>query len=211
MDHDQDIGGIARALGLELHAAELDRLAAFEVLLRGRAIPLGLVAAADAERLRSRHVVDSLRAAAVVRTSDREALDVGSGAGLPGIVVAIALPRLRVGLVEPRRRRIGFLELALEELGLRNAQVLPARIQDLDVTVDLCFARALARPAEAWRLASPALRRGGRLVYFAGATADAGVEDRSSWAEVGIEAPASIELLPDAVLESGGRLAIMTR
>jgi 16S rRNA (guanine527-N7)-methyltransferase len=204
-----DLDGAAGALGLHLAADTVRRFADFEDLLRERAVPLGLVAASDEPRLRERHIVDSLRAAAAVEPSDRVALDLGSGAGLPGVVVAIARPHLWVGLVEPRARRAAFLELAVERLGLPNAAVLPRRIQDLDLMADLCFARALAPAAQAWRLAAPNLRPGGRLVYFAGSQSD--VEPGSIPTGSGVAPPASIELRADAVLESPGPLAIMTR
>jgi 16S rRNA (guanine527-N7)-methyltransferase len=204
-----DLGDSARALGLDLADDQLGGIADFERLLRERAIPLGHIAASDERRLRQRHVVDSLRAACLVEATDRVALDLGSGAGLPGVVVAIARPRLWVGLVEPRARRAAFLELAVERLRLSNAVVLPHRIQDVDLVADVCFARALAPPAEAWRLAAPNLRRGGRLVYFAGPDTD--VAPGSIPPVRGVGPPASIELRADAVLESPGPLAIMTR
>lgn len=174
----------------------------FEELLRERALPAGLVAVADAGKLRERHILDSLRAVRAMRLGDARALDIGSGAGLPGVVVAIARPALRVGLVEPRRSRAAFLELVLERLSLSNASVLAVRIEDVDEQVDVCFARALAPLPEAWRLASPRLRTGGRLVYFAGA--GAGAPELPPGA-------AAVEVLESPMLESSGPLFIMTR
>lgn len=198
-----DLDDAARALGLLLTTEAVERLVEFESLLRERAIPLGLVSGSDEPRLRQRHIVDCLRAAAAVEPSDRVAFDVGSGAGLPGVVVAIALPGLSVSLVEPRRSRIGFLELAVERLHLANAKVVPGRAQELEAsTGDVCFARALAPSSTAWRLVAPVLRPGGRLVYFAGS-------DR--WHEEDVLGPSTIEVRRTAVLESAGPLVIMTR
>jgi 16S rRNA (guanine527-N7)-methyltransferase len=195
----------ARALGVEVPAEGIERLEAFEGLLLERAIPLGIVAESDGPRIRDRHVLDCLRAAALVEGSDRLGLDAGSGSGLPGLVVAIVCPRLEIRLVEPRRRRVAFLELAIEQLGLGNASVSALRIEDLGpVEADLCFARALAPLGTAWSLAAPSLRIGGRLVYFAGA----GEPPEALEPPAGT---ASFRLVSSPVLESAGPLAIMTR
>lgn len=191
----------ALRLGVRLDDDAAATLVAFGELLRRRAIPLGLVAAGDADSLMPRHVLDSLRAVAAVEPSDARAYDLGSGAGLPGIVVAVARPSLRIILVDSRRRRAGFLELAVADLGLANAEVRHARIEDLAEPVDLCFARALAPAERAWALARPLLEPGGRLVYFAGR--DAALPQRPPGAS-------RLEAVRDP-LASGGPLVIMGR
>jgi 16S rRNA (guanine527-N7)-methyltransferase len=143
-------------------------LARYEHLLTTRAVPAGMVAAEDVPRLHERHVLDALRASSVVEDGDVDAYDLGSGAGLPGVVVAIACPTLRVCLVERRRSRAAFLEMVLDELGLGNASVFAGGSEALAEPVDLVFARALAPPTPAWGLSEPLLRPAGRLVYFAG-------------------------------------------
>ena len=159
----------ARSVGVPLVDDQASSLLEFETLIRDRAVDLGMVARSDSARIRERHILDSLRAAAVTLESDRDALDIGTGAGLPGIPVAIARPALTVRLVEARRTRIAFLELALERARIENAVILPASIESVDVDVDLCLARAFAPLEQAWAAARPRLRPGGRLVYFAGA------------------------------------------
>jgi 16S rRNA (guanine527-N7)-methyltransferase len=160
------------ALQVALSADQLDRLAAFEILLHERAGVLGMVAKGDLPRLRERHLLDCLRAATVVDPEDRRALDLGTGAGLPGLVVAIARPDLEVVLAETRRQRIAFLELAVTTLGLANVQLHGDRAEHLTGPADLCFARAFKDLGTSWAVAEPLLRRGGRLVYFAGAAFD---------------------------------------
>ena len=204
MKHDDTVTELhaqAHNLGFGLSVHQAASLVAFEALLLRHGVPQGLVAKGDASRLRERHILDCLRGAAAVRASDRWAYDLGSGAGLPGIVVAIARPRLRVSLVDARRRRAAFLELAVEELRLPNAEVLTSRIEDLRGTVDLCFARALAPLEEAWRLASPLLAPAGRLVYFAGGAAEYSAPPGAKIQEVRMS----------TVLESAGPLVIMAR
>lgn len=192
----------AQRLGIEISEKASAGLERFEELLRERALPKGVIAAADAGRLRERHILDSLRAVSALRPGDSRAIDLGSGAGLPGIVVAIARPSLHVVLVEPRRARVAFLELVVEDLRLPNASVLAAPIEDVDEQVDLCFSRAFAPLPDAWRAAVPRLREGGRLVYFAGAGA--------APSETPSDASA-VEVLESPLLESSGPLFIMTR
>jgi len=191
----------AAALGVDLSPAQADALIRFEAMLLERAVPAGMVAAADGPRLRERHLLDCLRAAAVVSARDRTAIDLGTGAGLPGIVVAIAAPGLLVTLTELRRRRVAFLELAVEQLALPNATVAPGRVEDLAAQADLCFARAFAPLSKAWLAAERLLVPGGRLVYFAGAGADPAFQ-----VSHGV-----LEVRATPLLESSGSLVIMTR
>jgi len=193
----------AARLPVHLEPEQAEALLSFERLLLDRAVPLGLVARRDAPSVRDRHILDSLRAVLALRPTYVDAYDVGSGAGLPGIVVAIARPSLRVGLVEARSRRAGFLELAVERLELPNVAVLANPVVQLGEAVDVCLARALAPLSEAWKMARDLLRPGGRLVYFAGEgfrRPDPMPPDASSF-----------RLLQTPVLASSGPLVIMTR
>lgn len=197
-----ELAQAAEAIGIPVSDDQAVDLWRFEALLRDRAVDLGLVAEGDRGRIRERHVLDCLRAKAAVGPHDGEAYDLGSGAGLPGIVVAVARPDLRMTLVEARRRRVAFLEFAVAELGLSNVRVRHARVEDLSEPGDLCFSRAFASLEGAWRAARRLLRPGGRLVYFAGEGAGTpGVlpDDASSC------------LVVEPVLESSGPLVIMTR
>lgn len=190
------------ALGVHLTLGQADSLLRFERLLWERAVPLGFVSEADAGSLRQRHTLDCLRAALAVEPGDRDAYDLGSGAGLPGIVVAVARPHVRVTLVESQRRRVAFLELVVETLGLPNALVEATRAEAVANPVDICFSRAFAPPLEAWQAAAGLLRPGGRLVYFAGKL-------RAVLAE--LPDGVSSRLLTTPVLESAGPLVIMTQ
>lgn len=149
-------------------ADRADLLAAYESLLRERAIPLGLIAESDAVNVRRRHVDDSLRATACLSPDDRTLADIGSGAGLPGIPIAIAAPAVRVTLIEPVRRKAAFLELAAEHLGLSNVEVRRRRVQDVSGPFDVCTARAFAGPVRSWLAVRRLIGAAGRLLYFAG-------------------------------------------
>jgi len=193
--------GQAAELGVALDASRAATLIQYEDLLARRAVPLGAIARSDATRIRERHILDCLRAAPVVHEVD-VACDLGSGAGLPGIVVAVAEPGVRVLLVESRAKRAAFLEFAVLELGLSNADVVVGRAEELRREVDACFARAFAPLPRAWSAARGILRPGGRLVYFAGAELRDPVVPEGAVLEA---------VVRTAVLESAGPLVIMTR
>jgi 16S rRNA (guanine527-N7)-methyltransferase len=182
-----------------------DLLHAYAALLLEKAVRLGFVAASDAGRLWDRHVLDSLRALPCLRASDLMVVDVGSGAGLPGIPLAIARPETRFTLVEPKQRRAALLEAIVASLELPNASVAVRRAEGLGLRADVCLSRALADPAESWRMASPLLAGGGRLVYWAG----------RSWEESEIErlgaVGAKAEICLDAEFQWQGPLVIMSR
>lgn len=154
-----------------------------------------------------RHILDSLRAAPLISAADRLVYDLGSGAGLPGIVLAIVHPGCRFVLVESRARKAAFLELAIERLGVPNAEPGLGRVEDLSAGADAATARAFAPLEKSWRLACPLLRPGGRLIYFAGA----GLRDPQGAASSlrDPEPPTMVEI-PQG-LATGSPLVIMAR
>jgi 16S rRNA (guanine527-N7)-methyltransferase len=184
----------------ELSPGQWDMLSRYEVLLLDRAVPRGMVASSSSEDLRNRHVLDSLRAVPHVDAHARFGCDLGSGAGLPGIPLAIALPDLELTLAESRRARAAFLELVLDELGLQNARVFPGRVEQLSADFDVCFARAYANPERAWAGAERLLRPRGNLLYWAGASFDPDSAPPGAHVRI-VEAP----------LENRGPIVIMTR
>jgi 16S rRNA (guanine527-N7)-methyltransferase len=178
-----------------------ERLHRFRDLLSERAVPAGLISRSDAPDLDERHVLDSLRGAPLMPASTRDVVDLGSGAGLPGIPLAVALPHIGFTLVDARRRRVAFLELAVDELRLGNVEVLEARVEELTPGFDVGVARGFAGPQGTWRAAERLLRPEGRLLYWAGGTFDAG----------DVPEDAQVVGLADPALESGGPVVIMAR
>lgn len=200
MKHDA-LTGQAASLGVRLEPAAVEQLVLFERLLIDRAIPAGSVGPADAASIRERHVLDCLRAAPQLAAGN--AADLGSGAGLPGLVVAIARPDVSVDLLEPQRRRLAFLELAVERLRLPNAEPVGRRAQQVAGPYQTVLARAFADARASWRVAERLLAPGGSLVYFAGATFR-----RDGLGDLRIDA----RIVPaPALLASAGPLVIMTR
>ena len=140
-------------------------------LLASIGVERGLIGPREAPRLWDRHVLNC--AVVVPRVPMRASVaDVGSGAGLPGLVWAIARPDLEVTLIEPLLRRTVFLEEAVATLGLERVTVLRSRAEDVVEQFDVVTARAVA-PLEklaAWCL--PLVRPGGVLLALKGRTAE---------------------------------------
>jgi 16S rRNA (guanine527-N7)-methyltransferase len=186
-------------MGVELGPEAQQRLDRYERLLGERAIPRGMVAPSDQPRLRERHILDSLRAAPLLPAAGI-VCDLGSGAGLPGIPLAIARPGLRWVLVEVRRNRADFLEEASAEL--ENVSVYPRRLQTVDERFAACTARAFADASDSWSAASRVLEPDGFLIYWAGASFDPAAD-----APIDV----SMRLFHSAGLERAGPLVIMAR
>jgi len=123
-------------------------------LLTGPGIEWGLIGPAEAERLWERHIGNSLCVAPLVPEGAVVA-DLGSGAGLPGIPLALARPDVRVELVEPMQRRVDFLDLCVRELGLGDRVcVVRARAEEYTGPATVLTARAVARLDKLVRLVS---------------------------------------------------------
>lgn len=145
---------------------------AFAGHLATTAVARGLIGPRELPRLWSRHILNCA-ALAPLMPPDGTVVDVGSGAGLPGIAIAIARPDVRVTLVEPLLRRVTWLDEVVSALGLGNVDVLRARAEELSgMRAEVATARAVA-PLE--RLAGwclPLVRPGGVMLAIKGRTAE---------------------------------------
>ena len=142
-------------------------------LLSGPGVERGVVGPAEAERIWDRHLLNCAAIARMVPAHCSLA-DVGSGAGLPGIVLALLLPGVRVTLVESMARRVAFLEECVSELGLANVDVVRSRAEDLagHLAVDVVTARAVAPLDKLAGLCLGLVRPGGKVLAIKGASAD---------------------------------------
>ncbi len=206
-------GSVAGAVVLPPHlqaaatAVFGDRLplaAAYVDLLATDGVVRGLIGPREAPRLWERHLLNCAVVAEAI-PHGASVLDVGSGAGLPGIVLAVARPDLSIGLVEPLARRTTFLTEAVEMLGLGGiVTVVRARAEEAARTLtpaDVVTARAVA-PLD--RLAGwclPLTAVGGRLLALKGSSAaDEVAEHRSAVAALGGGDP-SVRLCGEGLID----------
>lgn len=158
----------------ELFGPAVSRAQRYARLLAGPAVERGLIGPHEVPRLWERHLLNS---AAVTSLVPRPCslVDLGSGAGLPGIVLALLLPDVQVTLLEPMLRRVTFLEECLTELQLENARVHRARAEDVagEIGADVVTARAVAPLGRLAALAAGLLRPGGLVLAIKGERASA--------------------------------------
>ena len=132
---------------------------------------LGLLGPRELDIIWSRHILNSAVVAELVKPGELVA-DVGSGAGLPGIPMAIAAPETGFVLIEPMDRRASWLQEAVDELGLDNVEVVRARAEEVEGgQFDAVTARAVAALDKLLRLCIPLLKPAGRVIALKGSKA----------------------------------------
>ena len=171
----------------ELFGSKTPQAQAYANLLAGPGVERGLIGPAEAERIWERHLVNSALvvellpgtgAEAGAETGPARLADLGSGAGLPGIVLAILRPDLSVVLVEPMARRTAFLAECVSALGLGNVEICRARAEELagKLGADIVTSRAVAPLDRLAVLAAGLCRPGGLVLAIKGASAKAELE-----------------------------------
>jgi 16S rRNA (guanine527-N7)-methyltransferase len=145
---------------------------AYAELLAGPGVERGLIGPDETSRIWDRHLLNCAVVAELVPDSGLLA-DLGSGAGLPGLVLAMLRPAVQVVLVEPMARRTAFLTECVGELGLVNVRIERGRAEDLAGTIraDVVTARAVARLERLAVLAAGLARPGGLVLAIKGANA----------------------------------------
>lgn len=192
------------AAGLKLAPAHCAALSAYIELLGQWNRVFNLTGIRSREALVERHLIESLTLAPLLRGG--RVADIGTGAGLPGIPLAIAAPERQFTLIESRAKRVRFLRHVVSMLELGNARVEHCRVEDLPSAspFDTVLARAVAPPEQLIRLARPLLARGGVLLVLTAAhLAD---ELRSLGPRLGLE-----EIRPDADARIGSSIAALER
>lgn len=181
-----DLGARLAELGVSLDPAVVQRLGAYLALLLAMNAALNLTAVRDPDEAWSKHALDAL--SLLPELADLPAgarlLDVGSGGGVPGLVLAIARPDLHVTLIESTQKKAAFLEAAAKALSLEHVQVHAERAEQLAGTAlarsfDVVTARAVAKLSQLVPWTAPFVRRGGKLLLIKGARADAELHEAS--------------------------------
>lgn len=149
-------------------------------ILAGAGVERGLLGPREVDRVWERHILNSAAAAELLGPNERVA-DIGSGAGLPGIPLALARPDLRLTLIEPLLRRSDFLREAVEELGI-DVTIVRGRAEDLSVRervgeMDAVVSRAVASLDKLARWSMPLLRPDGRMLAMKGERAEDEIRD----------------------------------
>jgi 16S rRNA (guanine527-N7)-methyltransferase len=146
-----------------------DGVARYAEMLRDQGELRGLIGPREVPRIWERHILNSAAIVPYLPASGSVA-DIGSGAGLPGVVLALMRPDLEVILIEPMERRTTWLAEVVDELGLTNVQVKRGRAEEFHdaFEVDAVTSRAVAALSKLVRLSMPLVRVGGEMVILKG-------------------------------------------
>lgn len=157
-------------------AARTELAASYAEILVTDGVTRGLIGPREAPRVWDRHLLNCAVVSDAIPLG-ADVCDLGSGAGLPGVVLAIRRPDLQLTLVEPLLRRTAFLEEAVDRLGLTNVEVRRSRAEDLHGEADFAVvaSRAVAPLPRLLGWSMPLVRRGGVLLAMKGSSAAAEV------------------------------------
>ncbi|CAN2230309.1 GidB Predicted S-adenosylmethionine-dependent methyltransferase involved in bacterial cell division [Candidatus Nanopelagicaceae bacterium] len=147
----------------------VDEIQAFAQFLATAGIERGLIGPREGERIWDRHIFNCLPVTQLL-PQGTTLFDIGSGAGLPGIVIALARPDIQVTLIEPLERRVEFLKEATEGL---NIEVIRGRAQDVKKTAHFVTARAVAPLEKLKKMSWHMVKTGGALLAMKGESAAA--------------------------------------
>ncbi len=161
------------AVAVTLFGDRIDVARSFANELARRGEELGLIGPLELPRLWTRHILNSALLAPLLEAGASVG-DVGSGAGLPGLVLAIARPDISMTLIEPMERRCEWLRNEADRLGLENVTVVRARAEDVadELVLDQVTARAVSALSKLIPLTVPLVRSGGQLILMKGARVD---------------------------------------
>jgi len=155
--------------GSELFGPAWPGLRAFADMLIAEGELRGLIGPRELPRLWSRHILNSTAIDSYI-PERAVVVDVGSGAGLPGIVLAIIRPDLHIHLIEPMERRVEWLTEVSDKLGLERVTIHQSRVEDMhgELSVQVVTSRAVAAMKKLVPMTLPLLKSGGQLVALKG-------------------------------------------
>ena len=168
-------------LGLELDEATRQRLCDFGAAVVKQNEVMNLTAITEPDKVAQLHLLDSLTVLCCADLKGKQIIDVGCGAGFPGVPTAIACPEAKVTLLDSLAKRMNWLETVLPELGVTNARCLTARaeeaIADRREKFDFATSRAVARLNILLELTAPYVRVGGAVLAMKGSAAREELEE----------------------------------
>lgn len=156
-------------VGAQLFGDRIELARSYTAELAARGEELGLIGPLELPRLWTRHILNCAIVAPLLRPG--RVGDIGSGAGLPGLVLAIARPDAQLVLIEPMERRVDWLSSEVDRLGLDNVSVVRARAEEASLTspLDQATARAVSALSKLIPVVAPLVRDGGELIFMKGA------------------------------------------
>lgn len=159
-------------LNIELSDAQISQFMDYYELLIEKNKVMNLTAITELSEVISKHFIDSLSIARLYRPSSEKILDLGTGAGLPGIPIKIAFPDTQVVLMDSLNKRVRFLDEVIEKLSLDNITTIHGRAEDFGrdknyrEAFDICTSRAVARLSTLSEYCIPFIKVGGKFIPY---------------------------------------------
>jgi len=193
------------AIAAELFGDRIEVARAFTAALAREGEERGLIGPLELPRLWTRHILNSVIAAPLFHG---RVADIGSGAGLPGLVLAIARPDVEWTLIEPMERRVTWLTEQVDSLELSNVTVLRSRAEDvrLDEGFDVVTARAVSALRTLIPITAPLVRDGGELTVLKGLNAANEIEAAQKQIKKFRLSDVRVEVLGEGVLPETTRV-----
>lgn len=192
---------------MQLARDAIEPLRAFTHDLATRGEVLGLIGPQEVPRLWTRHILNSAIMAPLLTAGQRVA-DIGTGGGMPGLILAIVRPDVHFRLIEPMERRCVWLREQVSALELANTEVLRGRAEEYHgaFEVDVVTARAVTALRKLIPLTAPLLRDGGEAIFLKGSGVDAEIEAaRKQLAKFKLRQP-EVQILGEGVLAETTRV-----
>lgn len=166
-----------KALPLSLDDAQIDQMIAYLALLSKWNSVYNLTSIRDPKEMVKQHVLDSLSAAPAFKDA-KNVLDVGAGGGLPGMILAITYPAIRISMIDTVSKKTAFLTQAKTELGLKNVTVHTGRVEALAVNekFDVITSRAFSELCNFINWSGHLLAEGGQFIAMKGVAPDQEIE-----------------------------------
>lgn len=173
----------AKQLGIDLSDKQVEQFMRYKELLQEWNEKMNLTAITEDREVITKHFLDCMTInKALEMKNQKTVIDIGTGAGFPGLVIKIAFPHLEVTLVDALKKRLNFLEVVIEELGLEGIKCIHSRAEDLGKNkvyregFDICASRAVANLAVLSEYTLPFVKIDGYLIALKGQKLDEELE-----------------------------------
>jgi 16S rRNA (guanine527-N7)-methyltransferase len=156
----------AKALGLELTEQQLEKFNLYKKLIGEWNQKINLISRKDTSRIISYHFLDSISSVGLIPAQSM-VVDLGSGAGLPGIPIKIARPDINLVLIESIKKKAVFLSHALEVLGLKESQVIAERAEKIvNLRAEVILARLVGKIKDLLKVSYHLLKKDGIIIFY---------------------------------------------
>ena len=181
----------AKELGIDLSSKQVEQFMRYKVLLQEWNEKMNLTAITGDQEIMTKHFLDCMTInKAIAMDNQKNVIDIGTGAGFPGLVIKIAFPHLQVTLVDALKKRLNFLETVIDELELTDIKCVHSRAEDLGKNkayregYDICASRAVANLAVLSEYTLPFVRVDGYLIALKGQKLDEELEQGKKAIEI---------------------------